>query len=110
MLYAGDCGAASRISMHIGARPADSMNKDECAFMKPTILTRTFLLFIFAAALAIAQPIPGRYIVEFNSEPAVAVSVAARARFQAADQSVTARKAQIRAEQDAAELSINALG
>src|SRR5437879_988972 len=73
--------------------------------MKPSIL-----FFLLAAAYAIAQPIPGRYIVEFDSEPAVAVSVASRARFAASDQSVVARKAQIRAEHDAVEQTIRGLG
>src|SRR5258706_12411946 len=73
-------------------------------------MKRIILLFSLTSAFAAAQVIPGRYIVEFDSDPAVAVSAAARTRFRAADQSVTDRKAQIRAEHDAAEISIRGLG
>jgi minor extracellular serine protease Vpr len=68
------------------------------------------ILFFCIGALVYAQPIPGRYIVEFQDAPAAAVSAAARTRFSTADPAIAARRAQIRAEHDLAEQAIRPLG
>ena len=79
---------------------------------------KRFFLFVAYAALPVvqlaAQPIPGRYIVEFQTEPAASIAAQARVRFSdlaapGAGQ-VTARRAQIQAEHAALEPAIRALG
>lgn len=57
-------------------------------------MQRIFFLFASAVALA-AQPIPGRYIVELQTPPAVSVSVAKRVRYTAADSDVAAHRTRI---------------
>jgi minor extracellular serine protease Vpr len=68
-----------------------------------------FVLFLSVVGLA-AQAIPGRYIVELQTPPAVSVSVAKRARYSAADLDVAAHRARIQAEHAQVEASIRALG
>ncbi|HXP83207.1 MAG TPA: S8 family serine peptidase [Bryobacteraceae bacterium] len=79
---------------------------------------KRFLLFltsaVFVAAHLGAQPIPGRYIVEFQTEPAANIAAQAGvslagATGPAAGQ-VAARRAQIQAEHAAVEPAIRALG
>jgi minor extracellular serine protease Vpr len=72
-------------------------------------MNRIFLLVVSAVGLA-AQAIPGRYIVELQSAPAVSVSMAKGARYAAADLDVVAHRARIRAEHARAEASIRGLG
>jgi minor extracellular serine protease Vpr len=79
---------------------------------------KRFFLFLACSTLPVfqlaAQPIPGRYIVEFQTEPAA--SVAAQARIRLSDVAgpgaaqVAARRAQIQAEHAAVEPAIRALG
>ena len=79
---------------------------------------KRFFLFVAFAALPVvqlaAQPIPGRYIVEFQTEPAASIAAQARVRFSdlaapGAGQ-VTARRAQIQTEHAAVEPAIRAMG
>jgi hypothetical protein len=64
---------------------------------------------------AAAQTVPGRYIVEFQTEPAVRVATlkpgaAKNLRYSPSDPDVAARRSQIRAEHAAVEPSIAGLG
>jgi minor extracellular serine protease Vpr len=83
------------------------------------------LLVLAPIAVAAAQGVSGRYIVEFQTEPAVRVAVAkaekpgavsgatsgaAPVRYSPADPDVIARRAQIRAEHTAVEQAIAGLG
>jgi len=68
------------------------------------------ILMLGAALTAGAQTIPGRYIVEFQTEPAARVSAAKKARFSAKDVDVAARRAQIQAEHASAIDAIHSLG
>lgn len=70
-----------------------------------------FILILFSlAAIGFGQAIPGRYIVEFRTEPATAISASTRSRYSVADPGVIARRSQLRAEQDTAEQSIRSFG
>ena len=60
--------------------------------------------------LASAQPIPGRYIVEFQTEPAASLAAQARVRLADVAGPASARRAQIQAEHAALEPAIRALG
>src|SRR6266446_2293743 len=72
-------------------------------------MSRIYLLLALAAGLA-AQTIPGRYIVELQTAPAVSVSMAKGARYTAEDLDVVAHRARIRAEHAQVETSIRSLG
>ncbi|HWZ31004.1 MAG TPA: S8 family serine peptidase [Bryobacteraceae bacterium] len=72
--------------------------------MKRSAIFFTFALWTWA------QPIPNRYIVEFTTEPAVAVATAKGQRFAAADSAVQARRLQIQSEHAAAEQTVQSLG
>src|SRR5262249_5331247 len=73
-------------------------------------MNRIVLLSLMSIAAAWAQPIPGRYIVEFDSAPAIAESAARGERFAANEARVIQRRAEIRAQHDSMERSIRALG
>jgi subtilisin family serine protease len=73
-------------------------------------MTRTFLLFVAWLGVSFAQAIPGRYIIEFQTEPAAALSAARKTPFSAADETVRVRRTQIRAEHDAMEQAVRSLG
>ncbi len=64
---------------------------------------------LLASAILAAQPIPGRYIVELQTDP-VAALVTGRANLAAVRTLAVARRAQIQAEHAAVEPSIQALG
>ena len=68
------------------------------------------IVFLVPIGIVCAQVIPGRYIVQFQTGPAAQVAAAKRVHYSAADADVIARRAQIRAEQDAAEPQIQAAG
>lgn len=80
------------------------------------------LLCLAPVAIACAQAVPGRYIVEFQTDPAVRVAVAKadansganrdakNVRYSPSDPDVIARRAQIRSEHAAAEPAIAGLG
>jgi len=72
-------------------------------------MKRIALLFA-SAVLVLAQPIPGRYIVVLNGDPAASVSIRKHTRYSAADRDVVQRKSQIQAEHAAMETSIRRLG
>jgi minor extracellular serine protease Vpr len=67
-------------------------------------------LFLFAAVLAAAQTIPGRYIVELKSDPAAAITAARKTHFNQRDSAVQSRRLQIRTEHQAIESKIQGLG
>ena len=69
---------------------------------------RAILLFAASAVVLTAQIIPGRYLVDLNTEP-VAVTAAARNGRLGAE-GLRARNSQIQAERDAAEAAIQTLG
>lgn len=69
--------------------------------------TVAFLMF---AALAAAQTIPGRYIVELKTDPAATITAAKKLHYSPADRDVQARRIQIQAEHQALESKIQALG
>src|ERR1043166_1118166 len=69
---------------------------------------KPILLFLALASLVAAQAVPGRYIVEFQAEPAAAT--AARTRLGAASGEVRARRGQILNEHRQAETAIRGLG
>jgi hypothetical protein len=68
------------------------------------------VLFLTFAALAVAERVPGRYIVELKTEPAAAITAAKRTHYSAADADVQARRAQLQTEHDAVEAKIQVLG
>jgi minor extracellular serine protease Vpr len=68
------------------------------------------IVFLGPIGMVCAQAVPGRYIVEFQTEPAARVAAAKHAHYSASDAGVMARRAQIRAEQTAAEPRIQAAG
>jgi len=84
-------------------RPIDRRHWPSCAALFPVCAC------LFAAA-ALAQAVPGRYIVEFDAEPAVASAIAARARLADSAPQMAARRAQILAAQDLQQAAIQALG
>ena len=71
-------------------------------------------LFLFSAlvfsALAAAQTVPGRYIVEFQGAPTAAVSAAKRTPYKAADADVRSRLAALEAAHGAFSAQVQALG
>jgi hypothetical protein len=67
-------------------------------------------LVLTTLGAAQAQPVPGRYIVEFDSDPAVATAVSARIRLAAATPQMAARRAQIQAEHAVHETAIRGIG
>src|SRR6516225_109129 len=67
-------------------------------------------LVLTTLGAAQAQPVPGRYIVEFDSDPAVATAVSARIRLTAATPQMAARRAQIQAEHAVHETAIRGIG
>ncbi len=71
---------------------------------------KRIFLFILGAAGLVAQPIPGHYIVEMDSEPAIAVATASKSRLSEGDPAIIARRARIRAEHGALTVSVRALG
>src|ERR1700730_12296143 len=73
-------------------------------FMLRTVLFLTF------AALAAAQRVPGRYIVELKTDPAAAITAAKRIHYTAADSDVQTRRVQLNAEHEAMEAKIQVLG
>jgi minor extracellular serine protease Vpr len=93
---------------------------------KTLMLKLIRLLVLAPVAIACAQAVPGRYIVEFQTGPAVRVAVAKAAetsagkpgakpgekhvRYSPSDPDVIARRARIRAEQAAVEPAIAGLG
>lgn len=60
--------------------------------------------------MAAAQTIPGRYIVEFNADPAVAVAIAARVRAVDVRPQMAARRTQILATHAPIEAAVRGLG
>src|SRR6516225_2964980 len=64
----------------------------------------------FLAVPAQAQAVPGRYIVEFDTEPAITAATAPRARLADAAPLMAARRAQIQAEHAVRQAAIQALG
>jgi minor extracellular serine protease Vpr len=68
------------------------------------------VLFLTFAAFAVAQRIPGRYIVQLKTEPAAAITAAKRTHYNAADSDVQARRVQLNAEHEAMEAKIQVLG
>jgi minor extracellular serine protease Vpr len=66
--------------------------------------------FLTFAAFAAAQRIPGRYIVQFKTEPAAAVTAAKRTHYTASDSDVAARHVQLNREHQAMEAKIQVLG
>ena len=77
--------------------------------------TRISLFFLPASALLLcslarAQPIPGRYIVEFDSEAAVAAATSAGVRLADAAPRMAARRTQLQAEHATHEAAIRSLG
>jgi minor extracellular serine protease Vpr len=75
---------------------------------------KRLLLFLTSAVALVAhlgaQPISGRYIVEFQTEPAASIAAQARVNLAAAAGPVGARRSQIQAEHAAIEPAIRALG
>jgi hypothetical protein len=69
---------------------------------------RAILLFAASAVVLTAQVIPGRYLVELNTEPVAVTAVAANARLGAEE--LRARNSLVQAERDAAEAAIQSLG
>jgi subtilisin family serine protease len=70
-----------------------------------------FLVFVLATLGGVhAQPVTGRYIVEFDSEPAVAGAVSAGVRLAAAAPQMAARRAQIQAQHAGQEAAIRGIG
>src|SRR5258706_12990533 len=67
-------------------------------------------LFLASAVLSLAQVIPNRYIVEFTTEPATAVSIAKRQRFAVQDREVQTRRLQLQNEHAQLERTIQGLG
>jgi minor extracellular serine protease Vpr len=57
-----------------------------------------------------AQPLPGRYVVEFDSEPAISAAITARGRLADATAQMAARRSQIRAEHAIREVAIRGIG
>src|SRR5579871_5441542 len=72
-------------------------------------MKRTFIFIATSLGLA-AQAIPGRYLVELQTEPAAAVAAAKRSRYNPADPDVVARRARLQAEHTLAEGNIRNLG
>jgi minor extracellular serine protease Vpr len=68
------------------------------------------VFFLTFAAFAAAQRIPGRYIVQFKTEPAAAVTASKRMHYTASDSDVQARHAQLNREHQAMEAKIQVLG
>ena len=64
---------------------------------------RCLALFFATAVLSAGQIIPDHYIVEFETDPAVVVSLARGARFASGDNIVQARRTALRAEHAQAE-------
>src|SRR5579862_5494205 len=71
---------------------------------------KRFTLLLASAVLSLAQVVPNRYIVEFSTEPAAAVSAAKHQRFASADAEVQSRRLQIRTEHAAAQKVIESVG
>jgi minor extracellular serine protease Vpr len=69
---------------------------------------RAILLFAASAVILTAQIIPGRYLVELNTEPAAVTAAARNGRL--GTEELRARNSQIQAERDAAEAAIQSLG
>jgi len=69
---------------------------------------RAIFLFAASAVIVAAQVIPGRYIVELNTEPVAVTAAVRNVRFSDAELQV--RRAQIQTERDAAEATIQGLG
>jgi subtilisin family serine protease len=69
-----------------------------------------FLTCLLSALAAEAQAVPGRYIVEFDSEPAVASAASAGGRLAEAAPLMAARRAQIQAEHAVHEAAIRGIG
>jgi minor extracellular serine protease Vpr len=72
-------------------------------------MKRIFVLIASAVAI-VAQPIPGRYIVELQTPPAASVSSAKGAPYTALDLEVASRRGQIQAEHAQVEGNIRTLG
>ncbi len=72
-------------------------------------MKRTALLFA-SAVLSLAQIVPNRYIVEFNSQPAAAVAAAKREHFTSSDRDVQARRTEMEREHVSAEAAIRGMG
>ena len=68
------------------------------------------VFFLTFAAFAAAQRIPGRYIVQFKTEPAAAVTASKRTHYTASDSDVQARHALLNREHQAMEARIQVLG
>ncbi|HLX43343.1 MAG TPA: S8 family serine peptidase [Bryobacteraceae bacterium] len=68
------------------------------------------IVFLLATGIVSAQAVPGRYIVQFSTEPAAKIAAAKHARYSASDVDVIARRSQIRAEHAAIESQIQAAG
>ncbi len=68
------------------------------------------VFFLISAALAAAQTIPGRYIVELRTAPAAAIAAAKSLHYTAADAEVQTRRAAIQAEHRALEAQVQSLG
>jgi minor extracellular serine protease Vpr len=73
-------------------------------------MNRAIILFLAGVAAVTAQTIPGRYIVEFNADPAVAVAIAAKVRAADARPQIAARRTEILATHAPAEAAVRALG
>ena len=71
---------------------------------------RCLALFFATAVLSAGQIIPDHYIVEFETDPAVVVSLARGARFASSDNIVQARRTALRAEHAQAEQAVNGMG
>lgn len=70
-------------------------------------------VFILLAACALqlpAQPVPGQYIIQLQTDPAARISAAKHVRFSATDPDVIARKTAIRGEQAPIEAAVGAAG
>ena len=67
-------------------------------------------LLLASAVMLAAQPIPNRYIVLFQTEPAASASIRKGIRYSAADRDVQAQKAAVQAEHVQAEAAIRAAG
>ena len=59
---------------------------------------------------AMAQVIPGQYIIQLQSDPAARIPASRRTRYSKEDPQVTARRSAIRAEHAPIEQAVNAVG